>query len=137
MSHADSDRPTVFRTVISVGQCGFDNSRIRELIRSVDPAIDIRFTDTFSETLKTLDDLDGRVALVMINRIMDLDGASGLELIHEILHSDRHTHVPVMLVSDYEHAQAAAIAEGALPGFGKSSLRAETTKERLNSILKS
>jgi hypothetical protein len=43
--------------------------------------------------------------------------------------------LPVMLVSDYEDAQAEAIAAGAAPGFGKSALYGPLVVERVRAFL--
>jgi hypothetical protein len=40
-----------------------------------------------------------------------------------------------MLVSNYADAQQQAETAGALPGFGKSSLRTPETRERLRAVL--
>jgi hypothetical protein len=36
-----------------------------------------------------------------------------------------------MLVSDLESAQASALAEGAVPGFGKSAIRSAHARDRI------
>jgi hypothetical protein len=41
-----------------------------------------------------------------------------------------------MLISNYEEHQAAAVAAGAQPGFGKLSLNSPQTLERLGKFLK-
>jgi two-component system chemotaxis response regulator CheY len=68
--------------------------------------------------------------LVLVNRIGDDDGASGLELIRTIKADPALSTLHVMLVSNFADAQTEAIGLGALPGFGKSELgkRALTTK---------
>jgi hypothetical protein len=43
--------------------------------------------------------------------------------------------VPVMLVSNYAAAQAEAVAAGAVPGFGKSSLGRPDMLERVRAVL--
>ena len=124
------------RVVVSVGQCGYDNSRIASLVRSIDPAIGFQTTDTADETLELLNDLGERAALVLVNRVFDLDGASGMALIESIKQPNSgFDEVPVMLVSNYEQSQAEAIAHGALPGFGKAGLNAGETREKLAKVL--
>jgi DNA-binding NtrC family response regulator len=57
--------------------------------------------------------------LVLVNRVFDA-GGEGLKFIEALKKSGNG--VPVMLVSDYADAQAAAVAQGAVMGFGKSGL---------------
>ena len=135
---SEDSSPPKQGVVVSVGQCGFDNGQMRDLIRSLDPALEIRTADDFEETLDLLASAKGRIRLVLVNRVLDADGSSGIDLIRTIRASaDRLGNVPLMLVSDREPAQAQAIAEGALPGFGKSALRSAQTRERVRQAIES
>ncbi len=107
--------------ILSVGQCGADSRAISRVL-----------TDRFGASViaaHSADDAErkaagGGFALVLINRILDADGSSGLELVDAFV---RAGGAPVMLVSDRADAQDAAVAAGALRGFGKSALsRPET-----------
>jgi response regulator RpfG family c-di-GMP phosphodiesterase len=122
----------VKQTVISVGQCGYDNSRIRSLIRSIDSTVEIKETDSHQETMEILASL-GEAALVLVNRVFDMDGASGMEFISQLKSKESEfAAIPVMLVSNYEKSQAEAIANGAIPGFGKSELQSVETRQKMN-----
>ena len=122
----------VKQTVISVGQCGYDNSRIRSLIRSIDSTVEIKETDSHQETMEVLTSL-GEAALVLVNRVFDMDGASGMEFISQLKSKESEfAGIPVMLVSNYEKSQAEAIANGAIPGFGKSELQSVETRQKMN-----
>ena len=122
----------VKQTVISVGQCGYDNSRIRSLIRSIDSTVEIKETDSHQETMEVLASL-GEAALVLVNRVFDMDGASGMGLISKLKSKESEfAGIPVMLVSNYEKSQAEAIANGAIPGFGKSELQSVETRQKMN-----
>lgn len=135
---SDSCSPAKPGIVLSVGQCGFDNGQIRELLRTVDPALEIRFVDDLEETLRLLHAGNGRIRLVLVNRILDADGSSGIELIRTIrANPEAFDHIPLMLVSDLETAQAAAIASGALPGFGKTFIRSAQARELVRMALES
>ncbi|MCY2935422.1 MAG: hypothetical protein NT172_14795 [Planctomycetota bacterium] len=130
----DSNR--IPRTIVSVGQCGFDNSRIRALIRTIDASVKIRETDSVAETLELLAELGDQTALVLVNRVFDADGGSGQAFIRTLKSADSGLSlVPVMLVSNYEKSQAEAIADGALPGFGKSQIHTEQTRQQIEMIL--
>ena len=125
----------VKQTVISVGQCGYDNSRIRSLIRSIDSTVEIKETDSHQETMEVLASL-GEAALVLVNRVFDMDGASGMGLISQLKSKESEfAGIPVMLVSNYEKSQAEAIANGAIPGFGKSELQSVETRQKIESVL--
>jgi response regulator RpfG family c-di-GMP phosphodiesterase len=122
----------VKQTVISVGQCGYDNSRIRSLIRSIDSTVEIKETDSHQETMEVLTSL-GEAALVLVNRVFDMDGSSGMDLISQLKSKESEfAGIPVMLVSNYEKSQAEAIANGAIPGFGKSELQSVETRQKMN-----
>lgn len=124
------------RLVISVGQCGYDNSRIAALVRSIDPAIGFETTDTANETLDLLRDSGERTALALVNRIFDADGDCGVEFVKKMKRPDAEfAEIPVMLVSNFEQSQAEAIANGALPGFGKAQLQSGETRARLEAVL--
>jgi response regulator RpfG family c-di-GMP phosphodiesterase len=134
MSRADSP-DHIKQTVISVGQCGYDNSRIRSLIRSIDSTVEIKETDSHQETMEVLASL-GEAALVLVNRVFDMDGSSGMDLIGQLKSKDSEfANIPVMLVSNYEKSQAEAIANGAIQGFGKSELQSVETRQKIVSVL--
>ncbi|MBI1322137.1 hypothetical protein GC170_02980 [bacterium] len=134
----ENNRPSAPGIVLSVGQCGFDNGQMRELIRSLDPALELRVADDVEETIDQLASAQGLIRLVLVNRVLDVDGSSGIDLIRKIRASaDRFGNIPLMLVSDREPAQAQAIAEGAMPGFGKSALRSAQTRDRVRQAIES
>ena len=134
MSRADSP-DHIKQTVISVGQCGYDNSRIRSLIRSIDSTVEIKETDSHQETMEVLASL-GEAALVLVNRVFDMNGSSGMDLIGQLKSKDSEfANIPVMLVSNYEKSQAEAIANGAIQGFGKSELQSVETRQKIVSVL--
>ena len=106
--------------ILSVGQCSFDHASIaRHLGKSY--GAEVAGANTIGGALVTL--RAGEFDLVLVNRVFDGDGTSGLDLIRAIKDDPELSDLPVMLVSNYEDAQAEARALGALPGFGKSDLR--------------
>ena len=120
------------KKVLSAGQCGFDHNAIS---RTIQKAFDVEVVaaDSLDEAMKEL--RKGSFALVLVNRVFDEDGSSGLELIERIKGDGGSPSVPVMLVSNYEEAQSEAIRAGALPGFGKSALGHPAMMERLRTVL--
>lgn len=119
--------------VLSVGQCGYDHSQISGHLRRTFGA-EVVATHSHAEAIATIRD-GGPYDLVLVNRVGDRDGASGVELIRAIKDDPELAGVPVMLVSNYESAQAEAVGLGALPGFGKASLGDRSVDERLRAAL--
>jgi two-component system chemotaxis response regulator CheY len=109
----------VGKQVLSIGQCGADHGALartlsRHFAATVVPAEDL------NEALTQL--RCGTFALVLVNRVLDANGSSGLEVIRRLKVEERLASVPVMLVSNYPDAQEQAVQAGAVPGFGKSAL---------------
>lgn len=86
-----------------------------------------------SADLKRL--LDDGVDLLLLNRQLDygFDETEGVELIQKL--RKLYPQVKTMLVSNYPDAQAAAVAAGALPGFGKRELGSPRVAELIREAL--
>ncbi|WP_152053957.1 response regulator [Tautonia marina] len=122
--------------VLNVGQCGYDHSSIaRFLQQSCNAQVDA--ADSSTEALDTLRSDPKRYDLVLVNRVFDRGGESGLDLIKTLRADPTLAEVPLMLVSNYPDAQQQALDLGALPGFGKSDLGDSTTAQRLRDALSS
>ncbi len=104
------------RRVLSVGQCGADHLKIARTLQEFE--VEILPADTTEEALIMLK--EGPFALVLVNRVCDLDGSLGMELIRRIKGDPALQAVPVMLVSNHDDAQQEAVAAGAVEGFGKA-----------------
>jgi CheY-like chemotaxis protein len=107
------------KRVLSAGQCFADHSSLTRVLRGSFGA-EVVSADSAKEALERL--RQEKFALVLVNRVFDADGSSGLELIRAVKADEQLRDVPVMLVSNYEDAQAQAVQAGALPGFGKAAL---------------
>lgn len=107
------------KTVIDCGNCVPDHNSIRNMIQSRFDAV-VHRTHGSEDTLARL--RQGDVALVVVNRKLDRDYSDGVEVIRQIKNDPQVADVPVMLVSNYEEHQQAAVAAGAVPGFGKLAL---------------
>lgn len=118
--------------VLDVGQCNMDHSAIRSLITTRFDA-DVDRAHSIEEAIAAM--RNSRYDLVLVNRILDADGREGLELIHQAQADEQLKTVPVMMVSNYADAQAAAVAAGARQGFGKSQLFEASTAEALARVL--
>jgi CheY-like chemotaxis protein len=120
------------RCVLSVGQCFADHGAIARTLQRHFQA-EVRPATSAAEAMTLL--RQEAFDLVLVNRILDDDGSPGLEVV-ELVKADEHLrHLPVMLVSNYEDAQALAVAKGALPGFGKAALGQSSMLARLESVL--
>lgn len=118
--------------VLSVGQCDYDHSSISRLLTqrfnaTVQPA------HTAAEALQLV--AGQRFELVLVNRLLDWDGSEGLEILRQIRERLGAAAPPVMLVSNLADAQAASIAAGGVPGFGKNALHTPQTLELLQPYL--
>jgi two-component system chemotaxis response regulator CheY len=119
--------------VLSVGNCGFDNGNLGRVLAEYFGA-EVQTAVTSEQAIHAV--RDGQFDLVLVNRVFDANGDSGLELIKKLQSGEETRATPVMLVSNYADAQDAAIALGARPGFGKNALATPETRERLASSLK-
>jgi two-component system, chemotaxis family, chemotaxis protein CheY len=115
--------------VLSVGQCGIDGPAIKQLLESQAGA-QVDSADSLEDARAKLQ--SGVYALVLVNRELNQDHSSGIELIAQLAPT---TEVPLMLVSDLDDAQQQAQQQGAVPGFGKARLHDEATLQLLQSHL--
>ena len=120
------------KKVLSVGQCAADTWSIGRMLES-DIGAEMLTAGTAEEALDTL--RRGGVDLVLVNRIFDMNGASGLDFIRVVKADAALKDVPIMLVSNYADAQQQAIQRGAVPGFGKAAMRTPETLQRVRDAL--
>ncbi|HEV8061782.1 MAG TPA: response regulator [Gemmataceae bacterium] len=107
------------KRVLSIGQCGPDHYSISWTLRAHFAAEVVPARDG-AEALEQLK--KGSFDLVLVNRILDADHASGLQLLRQIKATPGQEQTPIMLVSNLPDAQQQATSLGALPGFGKDLL---------------
>ncbi len=120
------------KKVLDVGQCFADHHAIKDLIESnLDAQVyqaDSRLTTMESCQREQFD-------LILINRVLDADGSPGMEILTALKLNADTLSTPVMLISDYHDTQSTAIEAGALPGFGKLSLKTPATLGLINNAL--
>jgi hypothetical protein len=104
------------KKVVLVGHCGPDSSFLRMAVSSADRGITVSMADDAQE-LKAA--LDGGVDLVLLNRELGwgFDHPLGVDVIK--IFRGSYPATKFMVISNYAEAQAAAVAAGAVPGFGK------------------
>ena len=120
------------KTVVDCGNCGPDFLSIRQFVTSNFDAVVVQ-SHNAEETLKLLRQRD--VALVTVNRKLDRDYSDGMEVVNAIKADEEVGQVPVMLVTNYEEHQQAAMEAGCVRGFGKLALRDPRTVELLQPYL--
>jgi CheY-like chemotaxis protein len=120
------------KRVLDVGNCSLDHEAISSLLARHFAADVVQAhgpDDALSELRR------GRFDLVLVNRQLDQDHSVGLEIIKQIKADPQLATTPCMLITNFSEHQATAVAAGAEPGFGKSSLAAPETIERLKKHL--
>ena len=121
------------KKIALVGHCGPDSSFLRIAVSKAERDATVLSVDDDSGLKRVLDD---GVDLLLLNRTLDygFDTHEGVALIRRI--RAKYPAVKTMLVSNYPEAQAAAVAEGALPGFGKREIGTSRVNELLRDALK-
>lgn len=119
------------KIVLDVGNCRGDHALIAMMLRSHFD-VDVRRAEDADDALDVLD--SAAVDLVLVNRRLD-DGSEGISLVRRLKEDPKSDRIPVMLVSNYPEAQAAAVAAGAEEGFGKDDLENPETVRKLSRFL--
>jgi len=120
------------KRVLDVGQCAPDHATVLRFLTSHFDC-EVVQTHGLADTLSELK--IGRCHLVLINRKLDADYSDGVEILRAMKADPQTADVPVMLVTNYAEHQDAAVAAGALPGFGKLEFDRPETKEKLAAVL--
>lgn len=121
------------KRVLSVGQCFADHSAIMRVLRNAFGA-EVVASDSARQALEQLH--QEKFALVLVNRLLDADGSSGVEVVRAIKADEQLRGIPVMLVSNYQDAQEQAVQAGATAGFGKAALGQPIMLARVESYLR-
>jgi CheY-like chemotaxis protein len=126
------------KLVIDLGQCDPDHGSIKRLVESLGFSVIRAHSANEAKRLVT----ERKVELVLVNRIFDADGGSGLDCIRELVEMTRspgflNPKMVVMLVSNYPEYQDQAVKLGAAMGFGKAQLRDAATAGMLKSAVMS
>lgn len=120
------------KKVVLVGHCGADSAYLRIAVGGVVKGATVVSVDeetTLNEVLAT------GAHLLLVNRQIDYGFPTyeGVELIRSL--KGANPDLKMMLVSNFEEAQEAAIQAGALPGFGKREIGTDKVKDLLRSAL--
>ena len=120
------------KRVLAVGNCSYDHGKLAAAIREHFDA-DVQPVSNAAEALRLLN--AESFNLVLVNRVLEIDRSSGIDLVRRIKADPQLGDPAVMLVSNFSDAQAQAVEAGAAPGFGKRSLSAPETIARLRAHL--
>ena len=120
------------KTVVLVGHCGPDSSYLRISVSSADRELQVVMADDSSE-LKA--QLARGVDLILFNRELGwgFEQTMGVDAIAAL--KKTHPQLKTMLVSNYPDAQAAALAAGAEPGFGKREIGSKREAQVIRAAL--
>ena len=122
------------KVVALVGHCGPDSSFLRMAVSSADRTAQVVMADDHAELNQVL---KGGVDLILFNRELGygFQDKMGVDAIKRL--RTTHPAVKSMLVSNYADAQAQALANGALPGFGKREIGSPRVLEVIRAALES
>ena len=120
------------KRVLDVGNCDVDFSRFANLVRNHFQA-DVQQAHSLEAAIAELRQRDFQ--LVTVNRVFDRDRSDGMELLKAMKADARLSDIPVMLITNYSDHMSAAVAAGAIQGFGKAQLRESSTLEVLRPFL--
>jgi CheY-like chemotaxis protein len=120
------------KRVLDVGNCGPDFAAVTRLLRG-QFGCEVLQANGAEDALAALH--AGGVDLVLVNRKLDMDYSDGIEVIRQIKSDPAVAATPVMLITNYPEHQDAAVAIGALRGFGKLEFKKLETIERLEAVL--
>ena len=120
------------KKVALVGHCGPDSSFLRIAVSRAGKDVQVLSADDGRELNRVLEQ---GVDLLLFNRQLDFgfDDDEGVSVIRKL--RPHYPNVKMMLVSNYPEAQAAAVAEGALPGFGKRELNSPKVADLIREAL--
>jgi two-component system chemotaxis response regulator CheY len=118
--------------VLLVGHCGPDSTYLRMAVKSALSEVVLSSADD-NAAMETA--LQQGTDLVLFNRELDFgfDPATGVEMIR--LLKQRHPQLRMMLISNHPDAQSAAVAAGALPGFGKREIGSPRVRQLLRDAI--
>jgi two-component system chemotaxis response regulator CheY len=122
------------KKVALVGHCGPDGSYLRMTVnKALDHQAIIHVADDDAELSRMIGD---GVDLVLFNRELGYGFSQneGVRVIEQLRKT--HPNLKMMLVTNYPEVQAAAIAAGALPGFGKRELGTQRVVDLIRDAFK-
>ncbi|MHB0956374.1 MAG: response regulator [Pirellulaceae bacterium] len=120
------------KRVLDIGNCLPDH---RAIVTMIESNFDARVSqaDRWDDAVEQL--RSQPFDLVLVSRKLDIDYSDGLEVIRRIKQDPQLKSLPVMMVTNFGEHQQQAVQAGAVEGFGKQSLRAPGTLQKLAPFL--
>lgn len=122
------------KRILDIGNCGPDHAGIARFFKTHFEC-EVVQADLAADALEKLKAQP--FDLVVVNRKLDIDYSDGLEVIREIKATPELSDLPVMMITNYAEHQDAAVAIGAVRGFGKLEYNQPETLERVQAVLAS
>lgn len=120
------------KILLDCGNCQPDFQSMKRLVQQAFHAEAIQ-TNALDDTLSVL--RERHVDLVTINRKLDCDYSDGIKVAEAIKADPELCHIPVMLITNFEDHQDAAVKAGCERGFGKLAMAAPSTRDLLRPFL--
>ena len=98
------------KRILSIGQCAADHYGIGRFVQTHFPDVVFDEANTAVQAMAAM--RKQAYDLVLVNRVFDYDGTSGLEFIRRTKADDALASVPVMLISNHADAQLEAQRAG-------------------------
>ena len=120
------------KTVLDVGNCNPDHGALDRMLTSRYDVVVLR-AHQLSDALQLLG--EESVDLILINRKLDIDYSDGVEILRYLKRESRFQKIPIMIITNHDDHQKAAVAEGAEYGIGKLQYSEPATHDRLSRFL--
>jgi len=120
------------KKILLVGHCGPDSTYLRIAVRSAIGEATISSAGDRAALDRAIKD---GVDLILFNRELDygFEPATGVDMIRVL--KQQHPDLKMMLITNYPEVQSAAIAAGAVPGFGKRDIGSPHARELIRGVL--
>ena len=119
--------------VLDVGNCSPDHAAVRRLVEGNFPGTKVVQAHGAEDALAAVK--AAPFDLILVTRKLDRDYSDGIKVIEHLQADPIAKAVPIMLLTNYPEYQAAAVAAGAEPGFGKLEYDLPETLEKLRRFL--
>ena len=120
------------KKILNVGQCDFDHSNISQALAQ-NFNVEVQRASTHDQAVQLASETS--FDLILVNRLLDIDGSPGMDVLESLKSNPETKPTPVMIVSNYDDAQDKAVTAGAVRGFGKTALTAPETVLMLQEYL--
>ncbi len=120
------------KIVLDIGNCDADHGFITAMLKSNLEANVIR-AHKLHDAIEALE--ENEVDLILINRLLDVDGSEGMIVFRELKSNPSFETIPMMLITNFEEHQTNAIAEGAVRGFGKAAISSDESLAAIKEAL--